>query len=534
MAHKNLASVNIPATGNTYFVAPPIMESVTSTPLASFSDGAENCPVDDLTVEINPVQNLNGQSAPYPAGGGKNRCSVNEITHVGWATANTSLKDSLNALPNGTYELHMVAKITEVTKQSWWQFGIEGQNSAGNITLRKTVSGAPTVGQTETYNASFTITDANRGNFTAAYVYGCGNNSDGRCGYADLSEIQIESGSSFTSYAPYSNICPITGWTGMNVYQSIFCKRLIPTNYSAGDVIETKNGVTVKYLGDGKYHLFGTNTASSTTNFNPVAITSFTTQTEDDEHRIFAFNNNATGTANINFRSNGTWLSNATFNAVNRELTYGSALTGKEITDFFFSVSANATVDIICTPTFYDKNNTPLPISWSDEAGTVYGGTLDVTTGVLTVTHGTITLDGTETWTLYNGAVWTDTISDRAYGSGINGTAICDKLVSTTGNVTGGTSPVIKSSDWAFTMFSNSVRTYFYSSTLTTLEEWKTWFGANTPTICYLLATPQTYQLTPTEVKTLLGTNNLWADTGNVAVDYFADTKLYINKVLNA
>ena len=36
--------------------------------------------------------------------------------------------------------------------------------------------------------------------------------------------------------------------------------------------------------------------------------------------------------------------------------------------------------------------------------------------------------------------------------------------------------------------------------------------------VCYKLATPQTYQLTPTEVKSLLGVNNIFADTGEVDV----------------
>ena len=39
-----------------------------------------------------------------------------------------------------------------------------------------------------------------------------------------------------------------------------------------------------------------------------------------------------------------------------------------------------------------------------------------------------------------------------------------------------------------------------------------------------------TYPLTPTEIKTLLGQNNIWANTGDVSVEYRADVKLYINK----
>ena len=60
-----------------------------------------------------------------------------------------------------------------------------------------------------------------------------------------------------------------------------------------------------------------------------------------------------------------------------------------------------------------------------------------------------------------------------------------------------------------------------------------TWLAANQPEFVYELATPVTYQLTPTQVATLLGDNNIWADTGDVSVTYRADTALYIQKMLN-
>ena len=42
--------------------------------------------------------------------------------------------------------------------------------------------------------------------------------------------------------------------------------------------------------------------------------------------------------------------------------------------------------------------------------------------------------------------------------------------------------------------------------------------------LCYELATPQTYQLTPTEVAMLLGENNLWSDAGDMKVLVLAPT----------
>ena len=49
--------------------------------------------------------------------------------------------------------------------------------------------------------------------------------------------------------------------------------------------------------------------------------------------------------------------------------------------------------------------------------------------------------------------------------------------------------------------------------------------------LCYELATPLTYQFSNlTQLSTILGTNNVWVDTGDVQCEYRADTKLYIDK----
>lgn len=46
------------------------------------------------------------------------------------------------------------------------------------------------------------------------------------------------------------------------------------------------------------------------------------------------------------------------------------------------------------------------------------------------------------------------------------------------------------------------------------------------------LATPLTYALTAEQITTLLGTNNIWSDAGDVEIEYRADTKLYIDNKL--
>jgi hypothetical protein len=48
--------------------------------------------------------------------------------------------------------------------------------------------------------------------------------------------------------------------------------------------------------------------------------------------------------------------------------------------------------------------------------------------------------------------------------------------------------------------------------------------------LCYELSTPVTYTLTPTEIRTLFGHNNIWADTGNIKkLTYRADLGKYID-----
>ena len=60
------------------------------------------------------------------------------------------------------------------------------------------------------------------------------------------------------------------------------------------------------------------------------------------------------------------------------------------------------------------------------------------------------------------------------------------------------------------------------NTTLTTASAINAFLAEHPIDVVYELATPQTYQLTPTEVTTLLGDNTIWASTGDVSVTYYA------------
>lgn len=65
-----------------------------------------------------------------------------------------------------------------------------------------------------------------------------------------------------------------------------------------------------------------------------------------------------------------------------------------------------------------------------------------------------------------------------------------------------------------------------------TVADWKAYLSQNPLQVVYKLATPQTYQLTPQEIKLLLGTNNVWSD-GKVTLVYSADIQKWVEKKLN-
>lgn len=143
----------------------------------------------------------------------------------------------------------------------------------------------------------------------------------------------------------------------------------------------------------------------------------------------------------------------------------------------FYMVSAYGTtynhdisINYPSTDTTYHSgaNNTSYPISLGQ---TVYGGTLDVVSGVLTAFP---------YYSSYNGET-------------LNGEWICDRAVYSQGTTPPTGSQVVDMS------------------------------GTGTE-----------IQLTPTEVNTLLGSNNIWSESGTVEVEYRADSTLAYEELANA
>ena len=160
---------------------------------------------------------------------------------------------------------------------------------------------------------------------------------------------------------------------------------------------------------------------------------------------------------------------------------------------------------------------------------TVYGGTLELPSCVLTVTHASVTLtDDTATWSTATKSVQI-LRSNLPYPSKIPSSIqplVCDRLKPATG-------PSNQNFACGLTSSTGNVRFYGengvdYGSAAACIT------AIGYPTAIYPLDPVLTVQLTPTEVTTLLGQNNIWSDTGSSTVEYPADTKLYIDKKLAA
>jgi len=370
--------------------------------IATFTDGADNVPVKSLVVDIDPVQDLHGQDSPYPAGGGKNvlppltngtytsngvtavvsNNNVVTITGTPTANANVIIPTEAEYIPPDNSYIH-IRNTSAVTASS---VSIEyGWTAIQNASLSQA-------------NNIVKISNPEEKTANRIRIYFVAT-----AGALDFSlQISVESDSGTTAWSPYSNICPITGFTGAKVTVS-------PTNNA-----------------------------------------------EDGE-----------------------------------------------------------SVDI----------------SFPAEAGTVYGSSLDVTNGVLTVDRVERTFTGdadTGSW---------DVQSINSYDIvNFRYVPVMPNFINIPNRCSNNLFPqqeTLISVTKTEGLFLNGNGTLFLrmaKSRAETVNDLRTFLENNNLQLVYELATPIVYQLTPTEVKSLLGQNNVWADTGDTSVEYRADTSAYIAK----
>lgn len=165
--------------------------------------------IKSLEVEINAVQDLHGQSNPYPAGGGKNKIvpltmtgTVMGCTAVCSATTETITLTG-TATSSGGRTTPLTPYIT--LEAGTYTLSVNGTHSGQYIVNRR---------DNNTYISAGTFTLSEQ---TEIYV---GVNVTNGNTYNETVKLQLESDSTATAWSPYENICPISGWSAVNVYVS--------------------------------------------------------------------------------------------------------------------------------------------------------------------------------------------------------------------------------------------------------------------------------------------------------------------------
>lgn len=169
------------------------------------------------------------------------------------------------------------------------------------------------------------------------------------------------------------------------------------------------------------------------------------------------------------------------------------------------------------------SNPAVYPVTWSDK-GMLYGGTLDLVTGVLTANKGLYAFTGLENWRTY------DSVSNSTfrYSVDMNSLGLGNKTMTSSNSIC---------SHFAFTnsltyvygrarMYSGLLQPYDpYGKYWGSLENFKNWLKEqkdnNTPVqVCFPI-NDKTYEQSPQQFKTLRGVNTIWSDVNdNLTVTY--------------
>lgn len=302
------------------------------------------------------------------------------------------------------------------------------------------------------------------------------------------------------------NVRPISGWTGCNLYrvgENLFDGSFLQGYYAFADGSVTSSS---KWICTDKLPC------------KPSTVYVAKSDPKDTRYQGFVF-----------FDASGNYISSSSTNNYGKIGYTATSPSNAAYLAFNIAGAPNTTSDIYPSDVkrfvIYDQSTyATYSVSWSDDAGTVYGGTLDVTTGKLTVECEQVTIPASQSpW--YSGYGGYYFVNARYSTKNANRAkyAKCNLLN-------------VKSSHSSAALGFYPENDAFYFEGLSnigvsTLSGWLSWIQTNGLIVLAPLATPVEYTLTPQQVTTLLGLNNLWADCGNVSLDYRADPTLYIQRL---
>jgi hypothetical protein len=480
-----------------------------STDLVTFT-ALEEVPLTKLEVGLSSSQDLHGYDNPWPGGGGKNKFNVTAVSKEQNGitfTVNDDGSVKISGIASARAYMYLNVGYSPFP-QGAFVASVEGLPQGGSAFINLPYSDDGT-----TYGGTYgTIGGATPSRaITISHNYlGVLLDVPSGSNYSTPTtvRVQIESGSEPTTWSPYSNICPIVPSNGVN---------LLPN-------VKAQNGNNYVMLGQTNPH-----TTSRDIYLTKGTYTLSTTSSKSG-YSLFYCDNNGTSTRITSGGKVGTFdISADGYYAF--YIYYSSGITADDIDTFQLEQGSSATpyVPYQGINVYQSGEDTSDYTTHSISLGrSVYGGYVDLVSGKLTITKECIqiTSDSGNKWyksTSYPGGFycsWTNlnTQFGTHFGSMANGypikcshaktaSAISEYAVGTCYAETGNLNIRIMDS----TADQATWRQYLVdqANNGTPIEVW-----AN-------VGTPIEVDLTPTQIQTLLGTNNIFGQTiREVAFEY--------------
>jgi len=457
-------------------------------------------PLKALNVALSPLQDLNGYDNPWPGGGGKNKFDKDDETLVygaylggGVVVSNGNNRVAFcPCAPNTTYTVSTRKNAGDVN-----EFGVAYATTVEKPTGGTAYSDYITASGSAGLWQAVTITTGASATWLIVFL--------GRAAYVadSLANLQVELGSSRTTWQPYSNICPITGRTEINVYKA-------GANWCGGklfaDRVEnTLSGVTRS----GNDVTFAAN-ASTSDYLIPSPVVPYKANTQ---YTFILTGTNANNRSNlrINYTDNSYDLIPNFSSTKSTQRIVSDA--GKTIYALI-KVNSGGNTTLYCDECGIFEGNVAadafVPYTGKVEnislGGTVYGGTVDITDGEGTDTLKSVDL-GTLTYYKQGSNNFYALLSDaKTFVAGAMPNIVCSAYPKSVNGA------VSKQADG--TIFGNSNDKYIVICDSNHSADNTTQFKAamSGVQLVYELATPNTLTTTPTEITTLKGDNNIWSD----------------------
>lgn len=496
----------------------PTADKKTATDQFTTADGGL---LSKCQINLVPVQS--GSGDPYPAGGGKNKLpSANSqtITQSGLTVKcdgsglyTISAPSALASVTDITLDLS--EEVTLLSSGYLCVFNSAVSTSA-DVAIQFLSSGGTNVGAqigfTTTPNRIVSLSGVSLASETVAKI-----------------KITVKAGVSGTytaspmvadannyPFAPYSNIRPISGHTEVDLYNvgknrlplSLATIKSLNTSGTWSGNTYTVYGVAYSIKTDNNGKILSIKATGTPTNNADLVVTQTAVGSGS-----YILNGCPSGGNTSTYRIYANWNysgSNHVFQDVGSGVACNWNYTGGVNTfSVMIRIASGTTIPtggllfkpMIRLSTDTDSTFEPyLGHLYQVQIGsTVYGGYVDLVSGVMTATFGYAEFDGDEAW-------------QAGTSVGTNYRMACNKSdIAQTGQV----NAISNELEYLNSYSQDSTHYYMYNGKLYVFlpvsneTNFKAWLASNPLQVCYPLATPQTIQLTPQQIETLVGQNNL-------------------------